>query len=36
LLDLLDSTADALAAMLDQVSGENEFQAGDDFKRTIQ
>jgi hypothetical protein len=39
LLDLLDVTADALAATWDQraeVSGEDKFQAGDDFKPTIQ
>ena len=35
LLDLLDVTADALAATWDQVSGEESFQAGDDFKPTI-
>jgi hypothetical protein len=35
-LDLLDATADALAAKSDQVSGEDEFRAGDDFKPTIQ
>ena len=36
LIDLLDATADALAAKLDQVSGEEAFHAGDDFKPTIQ
>jgi hypothetical protein len=36
LLDLLGVTADALAAMWDQVSGEEKFHAGDDFEPTIQ
>jgi hypothetical protein len=36
LIDLLDATADALAAKWDQVSGEENFQAGDDFTPTIQ
>jgi hypothetical protein len=36
LLDLLDVTADALAATWDQVSGEENFHAGDNIKPTIQ
>jgi hypothetical protein len=36
LLNLLDSTADGLAAKWDQVSGEENFHAEDDFKLTIQ
>ena len=39
LLDLLDVTADALAAIRDQraeVSGEENFDAGDDFEPTLQ
>jgi hypothetical protein len=36
LLELLDATADALAAKWDQVSGEENLQAGDDFTPTIQ
>ena len=36
LLDLLDVTTDALAAMGDQVSSEEKFEAGDDFEPTIQ
>jgi hypothetical protein len=36
LIDLLDATADALAAKWDQVSGEEKFHAGEDFKPTIQ
>ena len=36
LLDLLDVTADALAATWDQVSGDKALDAGDDFKPTIQ
>jgi hypothetical protein len=32
----LDATADALAAKWDQVSGEEKFHAGDDFRPTIQ
>jgi hypothetical protein len=36
LLDLLDVTADALAAMWDQVSGGEKFGAGEDSKPTIQ
>lgn len=36
LLNLLDVTADALAAKSDQVSGEEALHAGDDFKPTIQ
>jgi hypothetical protein len=35
IIDLLDATADALAAKWDQVSGEENFQAGDNIKRTI-
>ena len=36
LLELLDATADALAATCDKVSGEQTFDDGDDFKPTIQ
>jgi len=36
LIDLLDATADALAAKWDQISGEETFQAGEDFGTTIQ
>jgi hypothetical protein len=36
LIDLLDATADALATKCDQVSGEDEFRAGDDFGPMIQ
>jgi hypothetical protein len=36
LLNLLDATADALAAKWDQVLREETFQAGEDFKPTIQ
>ena len=35
LLDLLDVTADALAATWDQVSGEGKFHAGDNIKPTV-
>jgi hypothetical protein len=36
LIDLLDATADALAATWENVSGEETLQAGDDFTPTIQ
>jgi hypothetical protein len=36
LLNLLDATADELAAMWDQASGEEKLHAGDDFGPTIQ
>ena len=36
LLDLLDSTADALAATWEKVEGQEKFHVGDDFKPTIQ
>lgn len=36
LLDLLDSTADALAATWEKISGEGTLQGGNDFKPTIQ
>ena len=36
LLELLDVTADALAATSEKLSGEEIFQGGDDFKPTIQ
>ncbi len=36
LIDLLDATADALAATWEKVSGEQTFHAGDDFTPTIQ
>jgi hypothetical protein len=36
LLDLLDATADALAARGEEESGGEQFHAGDDFKPTIQ
>ena len=36
LIDLLEATADGLAAKSDQVSGEETFNAEDDFKPTVQ
>ena len=36
LLDLLDATADALAATRDRMTGEKQFHVGDDFTPTIQ
>jgi hypothetical protein len=36
LLDLLDATTDAMEATWNQMSGEEPFDAGEDFKRTIQ